>query len=106
MGYVVRRFPRFGGCPAGILTAGFFLAYLIALPPHLVHHLFEEDHGQPECPLFAQSQQTPVVQADPSVLTPLAPSEFLEARLPQAALPFADLTIRHSRAPPRSAPFA
>lgn len=90
----------------GVLTAGLFLAYLIALAPHLVHHLFEEGHGQPECSFLAQSQQTHVVQADPPVLTPLAPAEILEAAFPGTPLPPPDLTVSHPRAPPRSAPSA
>jgi len=79
---------------------GLFLAYLISLPPHLVHHLFEEDAGHPECPLLAQSQQTAAIQADPPVLTPPTTAEILEACSPGTSLPTADLTVSHPRAPP------
>lgn len=90
----------------GALTLTLFAAYLITLPPHLVHHLFDGDHSQPECPLLAQSQQTPVIQADPPFLTPLSPAEMLEGSLPQASLPAVELTVQHCRAPPHSTPFA
>lgn len=90
----------------GALIVGFFLAYLISLPPHLVHHLFEEDAGHPECPLLAQSQQTPVIQAVPPVLAPLSPAEILEVSLLRVSLPSAVLTISYPRAPPHSTPSA
>lgn len=86
----------------GTLTAGLFLAYLIALPPHLVHHLFDEDHGRPACSHLAQSQQTPELQPDPPTLIAPILIETLHALIPESSLPSADLVVGHSRAPPRS----
>jgi len=86
----------------GVLTAGLFAAYLIALSPHLVHHAFDDDHGVPACPLLAQSQQTPELQPDPPSL-PL-PSEVdtvLASRIESPLLPPV-LPSNHPRAPPRS----
>ena len=90
----------------GVLTAGLFLAYLIALPPHLVHHFFDEDQGRPACPYLAQSQETPELQTDPPTLTPPIPTESLHALFPGASPPSSNLAPSQSRAPPRSAPSA
>jgi hypothetical protein len=51
------------------LTAGVFLLSLIALSPHLVHHLFEAHHGLPSCPFLAQAQHTPSLQPEPPALS-------------------------------------
>lgn len=90
----------------GLLTAGLFAAYLLALPPHLVHHLFDEDHGQPECPLLAQSQQNPELQPDPPTLPLPSRTNTIESPLPGASPRLPDLALKHPRAPPRSAPSA
>ncbi len=90
----------------GALTVGLFAAYLVALPPHLVHHLFEENHGQHECPLLAQSQQTPELQTDPPALTPPIQIGTVQVLSPGVSLPSPALALSHSRAPPRSAPSA
>ena len=88
----------------GVPTAGLFVAYLIALSPHLVHHLFDQEHGVPACPYLAQSQQNPGLQPDPPSLTP--PGQVATVpTLPRGALLSApDLTLSDPRAPPRSAP--
>ncbi len=90
----------------GALTAGLFLAYLIALPPHLVHHLFNEDQGRTVCPLLAQNQQTPGLQTDPLTLIPLSPTEILNPPLSTASLPSPDLPVSRPRAPPVAPPSA
>jgi len=90
----------------GALTAGFFLVYLITLPPHLVHHLSDEDQGRPACSHLAQSQQTPELQPDPPNLTAPILIETLHALIPESSLPSADLVVGHSRAPPCAAPSA
>ena len=90
---------------AGLLTAGLFLAYLIALSPHLVHHFFDEDQGRPACPLLAQSQQTPELQPDPPTLIPPISTESLHSVFAGTSLRASpDLTVGDPRAPPRSAP--
>lgn len=91
---------------AGALTAGLFLASLIALPPHLVHHFFDEDQGRQACPLLAQSQQTPELQTDLPTLTSPISTERLPLVFPGASSPSPDFTASDSRAPPRSAPSA
>lgn len=87
--------------PVGALTAGLFLAYLITLPPHLVHHLFDEDQGRAACPYFAQSQHSPELRTDPPTLTPPIPGETLQAFVPGAFLPRSDRGAlrRHRRVP-------
>jgi hypothetical protein len=86
------------------LTAGLFVTYLVALSPHLVHHLFDENQGHPACPHLAQSQQTPELPSDPPALDPPVQSEPVQLFLASASLPSPDLTGSHPRAPPRSAP--
>ena len=89
----------------GLLTAGLFAAYLVALSPHLVHHLFDEkDHGRPACPHFAQNQQTPSLQPDSPSLTPPIQVATAEVLPPGLALPRPDPTLIRPRAPPHSAP--
>lgn len=90
----------------GALTTGLFVAYLVALSPHLVHHLFDEDHGRPVCPHLAQSQQNPELQPDPPTLPLPSRTETIKAPLPQASPRSPDLPLKHPRAPPRSAPSA
>ncbi|MBI2152292.1 MAG: hypothetical protein HYV92_04145 [Candidatus Rokubacteria bacterium] len=95
---------RFPQRVLGLLTAGLFAAYLVALSPHLVHHLFDQDDGVPACPHLAQSQQNPGVQPDPPSLPHLIATGALDAPLPSTSLPSLDLTAGRPRAPPSSAP--
>jgi hypothetical protein len=88
----------------GALTAGCFLLYLIALSPHLVHHLFEKDHGPPTCPFLALSQHTPELQPDCPALTPLSVAGPLEAPKRTGSLPVPLVLDSHPRAPPRAVP--
>lgn len=97
MGHMLRRL-------LGALTAGLFVAYLVALSPHLVHHLFDEDHGRPVCPHLAQSQQTPELQPDPPHLIPPIQIATVQVLSPGVSLPSPVLALSHSRAPPHSTP--
>ena len=92
------------GKTVGTLAAGFFLVYLIALSPHLVHHLFDEDHDSPSCPFLALSQHTPGLQTDPSSVTPLIVTETLDDQKPTVPLPSPQVHSSHPRAPPYSIP--
>jgi len=85
----------------GALTAGCLLVYLIALSPHLVHHLFEEHHDTPTCPFLALSQHTPELQPDPLALPPLGVTDTLDE--PHRAVPLLVPLVlgSHPRAPPR-----
>lgn len=88
--------------PMGALTAALFVAYFVALAPHLVHHIVAEGHSRPACPHLVQSQQAPAVQVDPPTLVPPEPVETLKAVLPEAvALPSPDAPY-----PPRAPPHA
>ncbi len=86
----------------GTLAAGFFLAYLVAASPHLVHHLFEEDHDSPPCPFLALSQHTPQLQPDPLTITCLIWTEFLEDPKPTLSLPSPLIHNSRTRGPPSS----
>ncbi len=72
--------PRRCRAQIGALAAGFLLAYLIAVSPHLVHHALETDHGRPSCPLLIQSQQTTAEpQHDLTLVAPVFAAEILAA---------------------------
>ncbi len=88
----------------GGLTTGLFAAYLIALSPHLVHHLFDENYGGRACPYLAQSQQTPGLQPDPPSLTPPDQVAAVPTLPSGASLPAPDLTLGDPRAPPAPHP--
>jgi hypothetical protein len=85
-----------------VFALGLLVTYVVSVPPHLVHHLFDGDeHGHPRCPHLAQSQQTPELQADPPprLLPPAAPAADV---LPVVAdaLPTPDHSAESPRAPP------
>jgi hypothetical protein len=69
---------------ASLLLAGAFVAFLATQSPHLVHHFFEPDLVQDECPFAASGDRTgwlpiePVaVAATAEVSTPLLPAVLL-----------------------------
>jgi len=88
----------------GTLAAGCFLVYSIALAPHLVHHLFDQDHDTPSCPFLALSQHTPELQPDPPTLTCLILTGTLEDQKPTLSLLSPLIHSGHPRAPPPSVP--
>lgn len=85
---------------AAWLTAGLFLAYLIALPPHLVHHLFDGEPDHETCSYLNQSQHMPGLQLGLPTLSPPVCLKILTWVLLPLLLPSADLTVGHPRAPP------
>ena len=90
----------------GALTAGCFLVYLIALSPHLVHHLFDEDHDSPSCPFLALSQHTPELRTDPPTISCLIWTGHQEDSEPMVPLPSPLMHNRHLRGPPSSVPLS
>lgn len=89
-----------------VLAAGLFLAYLVALPPHLVHHAFDGDHGHPACPHLALSQHETALQPDAPTLAPAVESDAVHVLASRDPAPAFDPGIAPSRAPPRFDPFA
>lgn len=92
-----------------LLTTGFFLLYLVAVPPHLVHHLFDgaPDHAAPPCPHFAQSHQPPELPLEPPVVL-AAPAATATVAPPAIAPRLLTLSLPANppRAPPATAPSA
>jgi len=86
----------------GALAAGCFILYLIALSPHLVHHLFEKDHDTPTCPFLALSQHTPQLQTDPPTIICLIWTGHLEYPEPTVFLPSLLVHNKNPRGPPSS----
>jgi hypothetical protein len=61
-----RTFP-----PAALLAAVLLVAWTLALAPHLVHHLLDDDAQHPPCPYLALGDHTPQLVADaPSLPLP------------------------------------
>lgn len=99
MGQKIRGSTSIGRLVSGAVT-GLFLAYLVTLSPHLVHHLFDQDHGRPACPHLAQSQNTPALEASPVTLTLPNPTEIVLAFAPQVSPAPAEIQASGPRAPP------
>jgi hypothetical protein len=94
-----------GRRPTVWLALALFSLYLVAVPPHLVHHLFDQDHGRlGGCPHLAQSQHTPELQPDLPGLARPAPAEILSAPRPGPTPPTVDLAAHLARAPPPVSP--
>ena len=88
-----------------LLAAAFLLVYLVAVSPHLVHHLFEENHGRPTCPLLIQSQQTTAeLQPDPPMVGPPNLKGTLADQEPTRVLPGPTAHASQPRAPPHASP--
>jgi hypothetical protein len=51
-----------------LLLSGLFVVFLVRQAPHLVHHFFEPEHVQNECPLAASGDRTHGLQAEPVVV--------------------------------------
>ena len=51
-----------------LLLTGLLLLFLVRQAPHLVHHFFEPQHVQNECPLAASGDRTHGLQAAPIVV--------------------------------------
>lgn len=83
-----------------LLTTAAFCVFVVGLAPHLVHHVFEHDEVQPECPFAAISEHQQGLTTAPVLLvlaeTPdapaLQPADLLRA--PRA------LAAADARAPP------
>jgi hypothetical protein len=85
---------------AGLLFAGLFAAFLISQAPHLVHHFFEPQLVQDECPFAASGERTGGLEAQPVTVVALAPvsTPALAAVLPAA--PSVVSVASRGRAPP------
>ena len=47
-----------------LLVSALFVAFVVQQAPHLVHHFFEPEHVQDECPFAASAERTGLLQAD------------------------------------------
>jgi len=76
----------------GLVFAGFLAAFVVGISPHLVHHLFDDDHAQAECPFASVGERqhgltasTAVtiapahIAAAPTLITPPAPASSVRA---------------------------
>jgi hypothetical protein len=85
---------------AGLLFAGLFAAFLVSQAPHLVHHFFEPQLVQDECPFAASGERTGGLESQPVAVVALAPvsTPALAAALP--APPSVVPAASRGRAPP------
>ena len=83
-----------------LLLASAFLAFIAAQAPHLVHHFFEPDLVQDECPFAANGERTGGLQIEPVAI--VAVSDVSAPVLP--ATRFEPSSVAHAaplgRAPP------
>ena len=85
---------------ASLLLAGAFVAFVVTQSPHLVHHFFEPELVQDECPFAANGERTGWLPIEPVAVATTA--EVSTPLLP-AALPAPTTVSRaatRSRAPP------
>jgi hypothetical protein len=87
----------------GVLATAAFCIFVVEQAPHLVHHFFEPDQVQPECPFATASERQPgapaatvSVATAPLSAVPLPP-------LPDPELVGATRLPAGARAPPLTA---
>jgi len=84
----------------GLLIACAFMAFLVTQAPHLVHHFFDPELVQDECPFAANGDRTGGLQIEPVAI--VAASEVSTPVLPAAL--FEPGSVAHAtplgRAPP------
>src|SRR5713226_1761441 len=66
-----------------LILLGLFAVYVVEVSPHLVHHLFEHDEAQAECPFAAAGDRqhaapVPVVGVTVAAITAIAVAAFAE----------------------------
>ena len=85
---------------ASLLLAGAFVAFVVTQSPHLVHHFFQPELIQDECPFAANGERTGWLPIEPVAVA--ATAEISTPLFP-AALPAPSAVARaaaRSRAPP------
>ncbi len=101
MGPEFRRPASRGWCVClSAVTAIFVFAYLVALPPHLVHHLFQPHHKQAQCLVASSAEHTPQLPAETVSLVPPDSVEFVDPVTDAAHLPMLARAPANTRAPP------
>jgi len=85
---------------ASLLFAGLFVAFIATQAPHLVHHFFERELVQDECPFAASGERTGGLQVQPVAVLAIAhvSTPALAAALP--APPSIVPAASRGRAPP------
>jgi len=94
------RCPTLSCRVASLLLAGAFVVFLATQAPHLVHHFFQPDLVQDECPFAASGERTGGLEVQP--VTVVAISEVSTPALP-AVLPAPPSVVPaapRGRAPP------
>jgi hypothetical protein len=84
----------------GLLLAVCLAVFTIATAPHRVHHLFEPEHTERDCPFATVAERIP---ADTSIVVALAAHETAPTSvvpLPTVALPSTASAPTTARAPP------
>lgn len=84
----------------GAITAALVFAYLVAVPPHLVHHLFQPHHKQAHCLVASSAEHAPQLLAEAVSLVPADSVEFAEPVTDAAQPPTLAWASADTRAPP------
>jgi hypothetical protein len=86
-----------------VLAALLFLAFVVGQAPHTVHHLFEPEHAEADCPFATAGDRLPGLDAAGVELNE-RPAWTSNERLPAPSrLPGAVPSSALARAPPRVA---
>jgi hypothetical protein len=96
----MRRVPRRLTAILGLVFAGFLAAFVVGISPHLVHHLFDDDHQQADCPFASVAERQPGLTASTAVA--IATTQITAPpALPVPAAPASSVRAPSSpRAPP------
>lgn len=89
----------------GLLVAGLFAGFVVALTPHLVHHLFDADRqvAQHRCPLAAVAERQPGAETGAVVLAVAHGAGLVVTAAATLMLPAPALAAPEARAPPVAA---
>ncbi|PYN88908.1 MAG: hypothetical protein DMD87_06890 [Candidatus Rokuibacteriota bacterium] len=83
-----------------LLVAGAFVAFLAAQAPHLVHHFFEPEHVNDECPFAANGERTGGLETRPVTLAAIADVSIPWLGVAFLAPPSIAPDVSRGRAPP------
>ena len=94
------RGPAWSCRAAGLLFAALFVAFVVTQAPHLVHHFFEPELVQDECPFAASGERTGGLQVDPVAVVAVTDASTLAVPTVLPASPSVVPAASRGRAPP------
>jgi hypothetical protein len=86
---------------ASLFLVGAFVVFLATQAPHLVHHFFEPEHVQDECPFAANGERTGGLETPPVAVAAVMAVSTARLTVSLLAPPSAVPAASRGRAPPR-----